>query len=153
MGVGQRRALLDAEAVLLVDHREGQPAELDVRLEQRVGADHEPRVARRQALEARPLLTRRDVAREQLDVEAERLDQLAHGVHVLVGQGLGRGHQRALGVVLDGPQQRVQGDDGLARADVPEQQAVHRAASAQVGVDRPDRAALAGRSRNGSESR
>jgi hypothetical protein len=39
--VGQRGSLLDAEAVLLVDHDEAQVGERHLLLEQRVGADHD----------------------------------------------------------------------------------------------------------------
>ena len=42
----QRRPLLDAEAVLLVDHDEAEPVERDALLHQRVGAHHQPRLAR-----------------------------------------------------------------------------------------------------------
>ena len=40
----QRRPLLDAEAVLLVDDDQAQPLERHALLHQRVGADHEPRL-------------------------------------------------------------------------------------------------------------
>ena len=41
----QRVPLLDAEPVLLVDHHQAEVGELDLLLEQRVGADHDPGVA------------------------------------------------------------------------------------------------------------
>ena len=44
--LGERRALLDAEAVLLVDDRDREVGELDLALDQRVRADCDPDVAR-----------------------------------------------------------------------------------------------------------
>ena len=73
--LGERGALLDAEAVLLVDDVDEQAVELDARLEQRVRADDERGVARGDALQAHAALGRRDVAGDQLDLEAERLEQ------------------------------------------------------------------------------
>ena len=45
--LGERLALLDAEAVLLVDDRDGEVGELDVALDQRVRADRDLRLAAR----------------------------------------------------------------------------------------------------------
>ena len=45
------RALADAEAVLLVDDGDREPGELDGRLDQRVGADDERELARRERAE------------------------------------------------------------------------------------------------------
>ena len=61
----------------------------------------------------------------------QRLDRR----EVLVGQRLGRRHQRGLAAVLDGAQHRVQRDDGLAGADLAHQQPLHRAGAREVGVD------------------
>ena len=47
----ERRALADAEAVLLVDDADREPRELDVGLDQGVGADDEGELAGREALE------------------------------------------------------------------------------------------------------
>ena len=44
--------------------------------------------------------------------------------------------------MLDGAQHRVQRDDGLARADLPHQQPLHRALEREVAVDRVDRPLL-----------
>ena len=45
----QQVALLDAEPVLLVDHRHAEPRELDASVDQRVGADEDVDLARRAA--------------------------------------------------------------------------------------------------------
>ena len=54
----QQVALLDAEAVLLVDHRDAEVGELDAAVEQRVRADEDvdlaARAARRRCAAARP---------------------------------------------------------------------------------------------------
>ena len=57
-------------------------------------------------------------------------------------RSLGRRHQRALPPGLDGAQQRVDGDRGLAGADVALQQPLHRRRPRQVGVDLGDGALL-----------
>ena len=44
--------LADAEAMLLVDDGDGEPRELDPRLDQRVGADDQPELAGREHAEA-----------------------------------------------------------------------------------------------------
>ncbi len=58
VALGERGALLDAEAVLLVDDDHAQAVELDARLEQRVRADDERGVARGDALQPRAALGR-----------------------------------------------------------------------------------------------
>ena len=63
---------------------------------------------------------------------------------VLLGEHLGRRHQRALVPALHGGQQRGDGDDGLARADVALQQPVHRVGGGEVGVDLGDHPLLGG---------
>ena len=61
---------------------------------------------------------------------------------VLLGERLGRRHEHRLHVVLDGAQDRVQRDDGLARADLAHQQALHRPRRGELRVERGDRRAL-----------
>ena len=126
--VGQRLALLDAKAMLLVDDCDGEVGELDVTLDQRMCADGQVRGA------VRPLgadLLRADRAGQQhargRRVRAERLDRQK----VLFGEGLGRRHQRSLPAVLDRTQECVERDDGLARADVALQQPLHRHGAAR----------------------
>ena len=53
--------------------------------------------------------------------------QLLQRREVLLGERLGRRHQRGLGAGLDRAQHRVERDDGLARADLAHQQPLHRA--------------------------
>ena len=147
VALGERGALLDAEAVLLVDDDHAQAVELDARLEQRVRADDERGVARGDALQARAPLGRAQVARDHRHLDAERLDEPAHGRGVLLHEHLGGREQRGLCAALRGAQHRVHGDDRLARADVAEQQAPHRPAAREVAVDVADAALLAVRER------
>ncbi len=72
------------------------------------------------------------------ELHADPLDR----EEVLLRERLGRGHQRALAAGLDRAQQRVQRHDGLARADVPLEQALHRRRPREVGVDLRDRLLL-----------
>ena len=51
-----------------------------------------------------------------------------HRREVLLGQGLGRSHQRPLVAVLDGPKQRVERYHGLARPHLAHQQPLHGSA-------------------------
>ena len=65
---------------------------------------------------------------------------------VLLGEHLGRRHQRTLVAALHRRQQRRHGDDRLAGADVALQQPVHRVRPGEVGADLVDRPAAARRS-------
>ena len=135
----ERLPLLDAEAVLLVDDGHGEVGELDLPLDQRVRADGDLRRARG---DLGPHLHGAGRAGEQDAAHAERSAQRLEREEVLLGERLGRRHQRALPPDLDRPQQRVERDDRLARADVTLQQPLHRHGAAQVDVDLADRLLL-----------
>ncbi len=154
-GLGaQRGALLDAEAVLLVDDDHAEAGEVDRVLDQRVGADHD--VDRSVGQPDQHVLAVRsgDPVGEQLDPQRPVAEQVA-GIRnadageqgtdaggMLLGEHLGRRHQRRLVAALDGDHHRVDGDDGLARADVALQQPVHRMRRRQVVFDLGDRSLL-----------
>ena len=121
--------------MLLVDDGDGEVAEVDLLLDQRVRADDDLRVAGRDQLSRRGVLLRPQRARQQRHPDAERRAELVDREEVLLGERLGRRHQRALPVALDRAQQRVQRDDGLARADVSLQEALHRDRALEIGVD------------------
>ena len=72
---------------------------------------------------------------------------------VLLGEHLGRRHQRPLVAALHGGQQRRHGDHRLARADVALQQPVHRVRRGEVGVDLGDHPPLGGRQREAARRR
>ncbi len=65
--------------------------------------------------------------------ERDRLfgEQPAEGDRVLLGERLGRRHQHRLVAGFQRPQHRVDGDHGLARADLAHQQPLHRLAASR----------------------
>ena len=136
------RALLDPEPVLLVDDGHLQAAEHHGVLHQRVRADNDLRLAGLDHAQRRPPLARRHPVDQLRDAHVERLAQRADAQQVLRRQRLGGGHQRPLAVALDGAQQGVHGDGGLARADVALQQPLHGHVLRQVAVDLAHRARL-----------
>ena len=99
----ERQALVDAEAVLLVDDREAEIAEGDALLEQRVGADRDVDRCRRRAPPGPP---RRSAPRSRpvssATVEARRRGERRDALEMLAGEDLGRRHQRRLPPGLDG---------------------------------------------------
>jgi hypothetical protein len=148
--------------VLLVDHHDAEAAEGHRLLDQCVGADHEVDLAGRQRGEHPLALLARDPVGEQLDGEGPVAEQrgalvghgeLGHegpdGREVLLGQHLGRRHERALVAALHRGQERGHRHHRLAGADVALQQAVHRDGSGEVGVDLGEDALLVAREREG----
>ena len=85
----------------------------------------------------------RQVARDDGHLDAERLDERAHGRGVLLDEHLRGREQRGLRAALGGAQHGVHGDHRLARADVAEQQPPHRASAREVAVDVAHAALLA----------
>ena len=61
---------------------------------------------------------------------------------MLLREGLGRRHERSLAAGLDRPQERVERDDGLPRADVALEEPLHRLRVAEIPADLPDRGHL-----------
>ena len=140
----ERAPLLDAEPVLLVDDGDGEVAELDLALDQRVRADRDLRLAGRDPAADGAVVAGGQRTRQQLAGDAELEAEVGDGEEVLLGERLRRRHQRALAAVLDRAQERVERDDRLARADVALQQALHRHRPREVGVHLADRLLLVG---------
>ena len=134
----ERASLADAEAVLLVDDGDGEVVEVDLLLDERVRADDELGVARRDAAAGPP---RARVARSELvsrrHADAERRTELVDRQEVLLGERLRRGHERSLVARLDGAQERVQGDDRLPGGHVSLQQPLHRDRAREICVESP----------------
>ena len=145
--LGKRGPLLDAEAVLLVDDGDREVRELDLALDQRVRADRNADVARGDQLVRRASLAGGDARREQRDPDAELGAEPLDREEVLLGKGLGRRHQRALPPALDRPEERVERDRRLARADVALEETLHRRRPGEVGVDLLDGVVLRARER------
>ena len=143
----ERGSLTHAEAVLLVDHGHGEVSEVDLLLDQRVRSDDERRVARCDQLAHRSTLARTQRAREQRDPHAERRAELVDREEVLLGERLGRSHERPLPSGFDRAQERMEGHDRLPRAHLALQEALHRGRALEVGVDLRDRALLVERQR------
>ena len=128
--LGERGALLDPEAVLLVHHRDCEVAELEALLDQGVRADDDVRERRVGRL--------RRAGHERAGDAELRADALDRE-EVLLGERLGRCHQRALTAGLDRAQERVERDDGLAGADVALEQPLHRGRAGEIGIELGDR--------------
>ena len=142
----QRRALLDAEAVLLVDDGDGEVAEL----ERPSGSAHACRRRRRPA----PPIFDFDRAGHERAADAELGADALDRQEVLLGERLGRRHQRALAPDLDRPQERVERDDRLAGAHVALEQPLHRRRPREVARRSPrSPASWCSVSSNGSTAR
>ncbi len=128
--------------MLLVDDRQAEPGEAHLLLDHRVGADHQRGLARGHLLEhLRPRLALA-AAGQPGDGDAERRQPADQLLQVLLGQDLGRRHQRALPAGVDGDAGGERGHHRLAGADVALQQAMHRQRPRQVGGDLVGDAAL-----------
>ena len=144
--VAQGVALLDTEAVLLVDDDQAEVLEVDGVLDQRVGADHDAGVAADDVQQVGTPGGGRLRAGEQSypgpDVGAaeqatlgQRAEHRRDGAVVLLREDLGGGEQRRLATAVDHGEHRAQGDHRLARAHLALEQPVHRVLARQVGGD------------------
>ena len=115
--LAQGQALLDAEAVLLVDDHQGQVLELHFVLEQRVGAHHHGR-AGGDLFQGGAAALALELAGQPGDFQAQRLQPALEGDEVLFGEDLGGRHQRYLIAGLQRLQGSQGGDHGLAGADI-----------------------------------
>ena len=131
-----------AEAVLLVDDDEAEPAELHRRLDQGVRADEDVDRAGGERREQLPARGAAHAPGQQPEAHARPRQPGREALGVLLGEDLGRRHEGALRAVLGGEQQREARDDGLADADVALEQSRHRASRAQIRRDLPHRPLL-----------
>ena len=122
---GEREALTDAEAMLLVDDREAEIGEDDAFLEQRMRADRDVDFARRERRQRLAPLGGLVAAGQQRDAQARLLGERRHPLEMLARENFGRRHHRRLPPGLDHLGHREQRDDRLARADVALQQPDH----------------------------
>ena len=111
--------------MLLVDDGETEVLELDRVLDEGVRADGDGGAALFQI--GQNLLAQRLPlpADEEADLDAERLEVLLEIRVVLLGEDLGRRHERALEAGVERLHHRRDGDDGLAAADVALDEPVH----------------------------
>ncbi len=137
--------LLDAEALLLVDHQQAEVLRAHVAREQPVGADQDVDLALGEALDRLALVGGRAEARDVLDDEGLIAQALDERAVVLLGEDRRRHEHQDLLAVAGGLDRGAQRDLGLAVADVAADQPVHRALGLHVGDHVLDRVALVGR--------
>ncbi len=143
----QEGALLDAEAMLLVDDRDTEAGELRVAVEERVGADEDVDLPRLQPGRDAAAFGRGRAVRQERDADGpvgeqrtgcrhgESLEQAQRAEVVLLGEHFGGCHERTLVAALDRDEQGRERNHGLARTDVALQQPVHRRGAREVVLD------------------
>src|SRR5713226_3825234 len=143
--VHQALALEDAEAVLLVNGDEAEAGKFDVVFDEGVGADDELGFAGADAIEGGGFFRGFQAADQQLDTIAGFGEDAAGGKKMLNGKNFGRGHEGSLRTIFDADDGGLQGDDGLAAADVALEKTIHRRRFFQVSRDLCENALLRGR--------
>ena len=122
----ERRALLHAEALLLVDDRERETLEANIGLEQRVRADEHADAAVGCAFKQAGSLVIGRGTREQAPGDAHFVEPLPQRRGMLAREHLGRRHERRLGARVGHRGKGERRNGGLARAHVAEQHMVGR---------------------------
>ena len=145
----ERKALMHAEAMLLVDDREREVLERHVVLEQRMGADQEIDIAVFEPRQDVGALLAALAAGEDGDVQAGGFGERRDGLQMLAGEDFGRRHQRGLPSAFDHGGGGEQRDHGLSRSDIALQHAQHAFRLAEIGDDGLDRLVLRQRQRIG----
>jgi hypothetical protein len=133
--VQKGEALDDAEAVLLVHDDEAELVELDVFLEEGVGADDDVGEAGGELRFDELFAFGPDAADEAVGADAEGLQELLEDVVVLLGEDLGGDEEGDLVAAADGGVDGGGGDDGFAGADVSLEEAVHGSGEVHIRVD------------------
>ena len=128
----ERTALLHAEPVLFVHHRQGEIGERELVLEQRVRADHDPRLPRRDRLERVAASLAAERPGEQRDRQRHVLEQGAERDVVLACKQVGRREQGRLASRERGGRKRPRRHGRLAGPHVALDQAQHRYGSGEV---------------------
>ena len=162
----QRGTLLDSEAMLLVDHGQAEPLELDLVLDQGVRADDERGAAvanrgerlaalagaggagEQDGADVAPLHVRQ-IGEPEAEHVAPGVEQAGDRAEVLLREHLRWRHQRGLAAAVRAGQHRRQGDHRLARADVALEQAGHRRRARDLALDLGERATLCRGERKG----
>ena len=133
-------SLMDAEAMLFVDHGDSQPGEVDTFLDERVGPDDDIDGSRRNSLQH--LLPSRRGTREDRHAYPDQGSERCQPEVVLFSEHLGRRHHRTLVSTLDSGEERRHCHDGLARTNFALQQSMHWMRRAHVRADLVDGAPL-----------
>ena len=143
---------MHAEAVLLVDNGQRQIVERDVFLKERMRADDEIDIARRQRRENLRALAAALAAGEDGEPDAGGGGERRDGRKMLARQNFRRRHEGGLAAGLDHGRGGEQSDERLAGTDVAVQQPQHAVGLRQIGDDVGDRALLRRRERIGERS-
>ena len=125
-------ALLDAEAVLLIRDDEAEAEKRHRVADERVRADDDVEQTAGERFFYLAFLPRGHCARQASNADAERFEQRAQRVLVLLGEDLGRRHESTLTVVFVRKPDARRGDERLAGADVALHEAAHRHAGGHV---------------------
>lgn len=106
--------MLNAEAVLFVCYDKTEGTELDIVLNQRMGADYKPGFTAFQALFDCPFVCCRDRACQQLGMNVCIFKKVLACSEMLLSENFRRRHECALVSVLDNGINQCGGDDSLA---------------------------------------
>ena len=136
--------MLDAEALLLVDHQQTEVAEAHVVRQQPVRPDHDVDVARGEPGDDFVLFLRREKPRQRLNAERVVREPLAERLRVLRREQRRRHEDADLRAVLHCLERGSNGHFRLAEADVAANQPVHRYRLLHVGLHLVDRLGLVG---------
>ena len=134
--------------MLLVDDDESQPRELDIGLDQLVGADDEIDPAVGYAFEHGLDFLRGAKARQLGQLDRQIGETIREDLQMLLGQQGCRHQHRDLLAIGDRDERGAQRDFRLAEAHVAADEAVHRFAGDEILDDRFDRGGLIGVSSN-----
>ena len=131
----QGQTLRHANAMLLVNDGQRKLFELHLVLNQRVGTDHQRRLAAFDQGQHSPALFGLLTAGQPIGLDAQRLQPAHQFAKVLLGQDFSGRHQRALGASLDTDGRGQRCHHRLARAHIALQQAMHGHTSRNVVAD------------------
>ena len=126
---------MDAEAVLLVDHREAQPGEAYGLLKQRMGADNERDGAAVEPIKDRLADLSLVAASQKRHRDSGLFSQRFQTLVMLTGEDFGRRHECGLPARLDRGRHCEKGDDGFSGADIALQQAEHFFGRGEIAPD------------------
>ena len=118
--------------MLFVDDRQRQRLEVDVLLNERMGANEHLSGAGSQLAQYAPSFGSTRPAGEEFDADSDFAQGLERHPCVLFGEQLGRSHNRGLRARLRHGSHRTQSDRGLAAADVALQKTLHGHGTRQV---------------------
>ena len=127
-----------AESMLFVDDGEPQTVEADLPLDDRMSTHDDVDFTAPDAIEHRLPLLLALLSGQEADLQAHGLHRPPDAQEMLEGEDLGRSHEGRLHAVVRGQGHGELCHEGLARPDVPLQEAVHLATAPQVVIDLTD---------------